>query len=311
MRRAFELPGTRRKRLAAWEQWTRKHWSHVRRATDLGGHAAGWDSLSEVDYWAELASDKPLTTTTAAKEIVEQAKDVAKALPQPDQRVRALAAIGQAQISRGRYEAARQIFEEAEQLVRSIPAEDARASAGAYVRSVRDTSERAEAKLEALERSEQNHGTLSPQQLAEAAQSAHAEGFRFGETVARDAPALWLEAVLAREPRMPSDLEARLLQGSSLPIDSLLSDDVRHALRRGFWDGLKRAEPGSGAGGGLRSLSDPGDGSNPSAGSGRSDQAPSRGSARKRPMPSPRTKDDSREQSGRASPSRGGGTFPG
>ena len=22
-----------------------------------------WDSLSDVDYWAELASDKPLTTT--------------------------------------------------------------------------------------------------------------------------------------------------------------------------------------------------------------------------------------------------------
>jgi hypothetical protein len=77
--------------------------------------------------------------------------------------------------------------------------------------------------------------------LADAVKSAHKEGFDFGESVARDAPALWLEAVLARKPRMPSDLEARLLQGSSLPIDFLLHDEVRHALRRGFWDALERA----------------------------------------------------------------------
>jgi NYN domain len=76
--------------------------------------------------------------------------------------------------------------------------------------------------------------------LADAVQAAHAEGFSFGQGVARDAPALWLEAVLARKPRMPSDLEARLLQDSSLPIDSLLHDEVRHALRRGFWDALER-----------------------------------------------------------------------
>jgi hypothetical protein len=77
--------------------------------------------------------------------------------------------------------------------------------------------------------------------LADAVQAAHAEGVGFGEAVARDAPALWLEAVLARKPRMPSDLEARLLQGSALPIDSLLHDEVRHALRRGFWDALERS----------------------------------------------------------------------
>lgn len=77
--------------------------------------------------------------------------------------------------------------------------------------------------------------------IGDAVQSAHAEGFGFGEAVARDAPALWLEAVLARKPRMPSDLEARLLQGSTLPIDSLLHDEVRHALRRGFWDALERS----------------------------------------------------------------------
>ncbi|POM26565.1 NYN domain protein [Actinomadura rubteroloni] len=77
--------------------------------------------------------------------------------------------------------------------------------------------------------------------LSDAVKAAHQEGQDFGESVARDAPALWLEAVLARKPRMPSDLEARLLQGSSLPIDFLLHDEVRHALRRGFWDALERA----------------------------------------------------------------------
>jgi hypothetical protein len=77
--------------------------------------------------------------------------------------------------------------------------------------------------------------------LSDAMAAAHAEGFGFGDAVARDAPALWLEAVLARKPRMPSDLEARLLQGSALPIDSLLHDEVRHSLRRGFWDALERS----------------------------------------------------------------------
>jgi len=38
-----------------------------------------------------------------------------------------------------------------------------------------------------------------------------------------------------------ADLEARLLQGSALPIDSLLHDEVRHSLRRGFWDALERS----------------------------------------------------------------------
>jgi hypothetical protein len=79
----------------------------------------------------------------------------------------------------------------------------------------------------------------SPVSLTDAVQSAHEEGKDFGESVAREAPALWLEAVLARKPRMPSDLEARLLQGSALPIDFLLHDEVRHALRRGFWDALE------------------------------------------------------------------------
>ena len=77
--------------------------------------------------------------------------------------------------------------------------------------------------------------------LPEAVKAAHSEGYTFGESVGRDAPGLWLEAVLARKPRMPSDLEARLLQGSVLPIDSLLHDEVRHSLRRGFWDALESA----------------------------------------------------------------------
>ena len=88
------------------------------------------------------------------------------------------------------------------------------------------------------------HPTPVPGQglpLADAVQAAHAEGFQFGQSVAREAPALWLEAVLARKPRMPSDLEARLLQDSALPIDSLLHDETRHALRRGFWDALERS----------------------------------------------------------------------
>ena len=52
--------------------------------------------------------------------------------------------------------------------------------------------------------------------LSEAVQAAHEEGQEFGGSVARDAPALWLEAVLARKPRMPSDLEARLWQAGKL-----------------------------------------------------------------------------------------------
>ena len=36
-------------------------------------------------------------------------------------------------------------------------------------------------------------------------------------------------------------LRRRLLQGSALPIDFLLHDEVRHALRRGFWDALERS----------------------------------------------------------------------
>jgi hypothetical protein len=75
--------------------------------------------------------------------------------------------------------------------------------------------------------------------VPDAVRVAHREGYGFGETVARDAPSLWLDAVLARKPRMPSDLEARLLQGSALPIDSLLHDEVRQALRRGFWAALE------------------------------------------------------------------------
>ena len=44
--------------------------------------------------------------------------------------------------------------------------------------------------------------------LADAVQSAHEEGQEFGGSVAREAPALWLEAVLARKPRIHAALPA-------------------------------------------------------------------------------------------------------
>src|SRR5262249_56312263 len=53
--------------------------------------------------------------------------------------------------------------------------------------------------------------------LAEAVQSAHDEGQEFGASVARDAPALWLEAVPARKPRLPSPPSARPLPGPAPP----------------------------------------------------------------------------------------------
>ncbi|MDA2803335.1 NYN domain-containing protein [Nocardiopsis suaedae] len=76
--------------------------------------------------------------------------------------------------------------------------------------------------------------------IEDAVNVARQEGNDFAESIARDAPVLWLEAVLVRRPRMPSDLEARLLQGSALPIDFLLRDEVREALRQGFWEALER-----------------------------------------------------------------------
>ena len=61
-----------------------------------------------------------------------------------------------------------------------------------------------------------------------------------GASVARDSLPLWLAAVRGGKPRIPSDLEARMLQVSALPIDFLLHDEVRNALRRGFWDALEQ-----------------------------------------------------------------------
>ncbi|MFC7328184.1 NYN domain-containing protein [Marinactinospora rubrisoli] len=84
-------------------------------------------------------------------------------------------------------------------------------------------------------------GSSTARTVEDAVEVAAREGSDFAESIARDAPVLWLEAVLARKPRMPSDLEARLLQGSALPIDFLLRDEVRHALRQGFWDALERS----------------------------------------------------------------------
>ncbi|QBI56526.1 NYN domain-containing protein [Streptomonospora litoralis] len=87
-------------------------------------------------------------------------------------------------------------------------------------------------------------GAVPAGTVDDAVHVARREGNDFAESIARDAPALWMEAVLVRRPRMPSDLEARLLQGSALPIDYLLRDEVREALRQGFWGALERAARG-------------------------------------------------------------------
>ena len=83
----------------------------------------------------------------------------------------------------------------------------------------------------------------SDEEIAAAIATAHAEGLSFGEAAARDVPPPWTGAVLARKPRMPSDVDARMLQVSRLPIDLLMHDEVRHALRGGFFDALERARP--------------------------------------------------------------------
>ena len=78
--------------------------------------------------------------------------------------------------------------------------------------------------------------------LSDAVQAAHEEGQEFGGSVARDAPALWLEA--GRWPRSRGthpDLEARPPAGLGAADRLLLHDEVGHALRRGFWDVLERA----------------------------------------------------------------------
>lgn len=109
----------------------------------------------------------------------------------------------------------------------------------------RDSRPQAGPGAPALTRNSLTPESLTPQPAMvapeDAVQAGYAEGFGLGAATARDAPALWLEAVIARKPRMPSDLQARLLQGSDLPVESLLQEDVKHALQRGFWDGLERS----------------------------------------------------------------------
>ena len=109
----------------------------------------------------------------------------------------------------------------------------------------RDSRPQAGPGAPALTRNSRTPESLTPQHaiipLKDAVQAGHVEGFALGAAVARDAPAPWLEALIAGKPRMPSDLQARLLQGSDLPVDSLQQEDVRHALQRGFWDGLERS----------------------------------------------------------------------
>jgi ATP-binding cassette subfamily B protein/subfamily B ATP-binding cassette protein MsbA len=80
--------------------------------------------------------------------------------------------------------------------------------------------------------------TLIP--LQDAVQAGYAEGFELGAAAARNAPERWLATVLSRKPLMPMDLQAGLFRGSSLPSEWLQHEDVRHALQRGFWDGMER-----------------------------------------------------------------------
>jgi KAP family P-loop domain len=149
-----------------------------------------WEKLSDVDYWAELASDKPLSPRT-----YQPPPAAAFQVQHPNRE--------------GQHRKEPRSGEPSEDWFHKVQGRDETPSAASS--------------------------------LADAVQAAHAEGFSFGQTIAQEAPALWLEAVLARKPRMPSDLEARLLQGSALSIDALLHDEVRHALRRGFWDALERS----------------------------------------------------------------------
>jgi hypothetical protein len=86
-----------------------------------------------------------------------------------------------------------------------------------------------------------------PASLEVARKAAYNEGVAFAQSLARDAPQLWVEAVLARKPRMPSETEAKMLQQSDLPIDYLLMDEIRHALRNGFWAGMEAHRQSSGS----------------------------------------------------------------
>src|SRR5260370_28979434 len=65
----------------------------------------------------------------------------------------------------------------------------------------------------------QNAGGSSPGvSLSEAVQAAHEEGQEFGGSVARGAPALVLEAGVARKPAVPLGLAARAVEGLAPPV---------------------------------------------------------------------------------------------
>lgn len=75
--------------------------------------------------------------------------------------------------------------------------------------------------------------------LRAAAEAAYAEAHDLGAAVARESPGVWLETVLAGKPRLPGNLEERLMRGSRLPAEVLAHDGVRHAQHLGFWAGLE------------------------------------------------------------------------
>jgi len=79
----------------------------------------------------------------------------------------------------------------------------------------------------------------SSSRQVDAVEEAWRQGRAFGTSVGRDKDDAWIRNVMARRPRIPSDLDVGLLQSSSLAVSSLLQGDIRDALHSGFWDALE------------------------------------------------------------------------
>jgi hypothetical protein len=88
----------------------------------------------------------------------------------------------------------------------------------------------------------------TPRALRMAIETAYDEAYGFGRKIDKDASELWTESVLARRPRIPADLEDRLLQESKLPMSALRDERVRTGMREGFWaaiDAITNGREGS------------------------------------------------------------------
>ena len=79
----------------------------------------------------------------------------------------------------------------------------------------------------------------SPTTKREEVAAARSEGRRFGEFAANLEGVVWVRRVLESQPRLPADVEANLIQSASPAVSVPLEDDVRQALRSGFWDALE------------------------------------------------------------------------